>query len=178
MVDHIIKPLTVEEIAELSASHPELSATSLNAYNELTRTSRMLVAQLDRVAQSRPTGLSVGRNAVLWTIVGYSGEEGITPAEIAESLDITRATVTGLLSALEQEGLVSRTPSLADRRRIHVVPTNKARKLIDKEWPLQSRDITLALEELTEREKEQLLKMLRKIRRGTHKIGRNPQKNS
>lgn len=170
MVDSVVRSLTLEEIKEICAAHPDLDPASLLAYNDLTHTSRMLVAALDRGAQGRSTGLSVGRNAVLWAITRHPDKAGITPAEIADLLDITRATVTGLLAALEQDGLVTRVPSIEDRRKVHVRPTPKARKLIDTEWPLSSRDITVALEELTGREKEQLHRILRKIRRGTRKI--------
>ena len=165
-----LKPLTLEEIAVMSAAYPDIDPASLEAYNELARTTRMLVAVLDRAAQFRPNGMSVGRNAVLWSVVRYPDKEGITPAEIATVLDITRATVTGLLSALEQDGLVKRIPSSEDRRKIHVRPTPRARALIDTEWPAGSKDITLAMAELTAAEKSQLLKILRKIRLGTNSL--------
>lgn len=166
----IIKPLSLEELSELAANYPDLDPKALEVYNEFTRTSRLLVAVIDRAASHRPSGLSAGRNAVLWAVMRYTGEEGITPAEIADALDITRATVTGLLSALEQDNLVTRVNSVEDRRRVYVKPTDEAHKYITVEWPETSRDITDALSELTGREKDHLLRILQKVRRGTSKV--------
>jgi MarR family transcriptional repressor of emrRAB len=174
-MDHVTeKPslelMSLQELADVSAEYPDIDPLALNVYNELTRSMRMLLAQLDKSAQMRPSGLSAGRNAVLWCVTRYPGAEGITPAEIADALDVTRATVTGLLSALEKDGLVERFPSSEDRRRIHVRPTPKARKVIAAEWPRASTDISVAMSELTERDKQQLLKLLAKVRRGARSV--------
>lgn len=158
--------LPLGEIERIVAEYPELDALSLDVYNQLTRTARMFVWELDRAAQLRRRGLSVGRNAALYCIMRYPGEDGITPAEIAQALDVTRATVTGLLNTLEKEGLIIRTPSDQDRRKIHIRPSKKAFQAIREEWPESSLDITNVMSEFTEREKRQLLKSFSKIRRG------------
>ena len=168
MADPIVRPLSIEELREMSAEYAEIDPHALEVYNELTRTTRLLVAEIDRLAQERESGMTAGRNAVLWSIMRYRGEEGITPAEIAAALDITRATVTGLLSALEKDGLITRSHSHEDRRRVHIKPTAKAWEHSRTEWPASSADITRAMSQLTERDKTQLLKMLRKIRQGSY----------
>jgi DNA-binding MarR family transcriptional regulator len=165
--------LSLDEIQRIVEEYPELDALSLDVYNQLTRTARMFVWELDRAAQARRRGLSVGRNAALYCIMRYKGEDGITPAEIAEALDVTRATVTGLLNTLEKESLIIRTPSSEDRRKIHIRPSKKAFEAIRDEWPESSLDITSVMSDLTEREKRQLLKVLAKIRRGIVKLNRS-----
>jgi DNA-binding MarR family transcriptional regulator len=165
--------LSLEEIARIVEEYPELDALSLDVYNQLTRTTRMFVLELDRAAQVRRRGLSVGRNVALYCIMRYPGEDGITPAEIAEALNVTRATVTGLLNTLEKEGLIIRTPSDEDRRKIHIRPSRKAFEAIRDEWPESSLDITTVMSGLTEREKSQLLKALSKIRRGIAELRRS-----
>ncbi|MGW1028095.1 MarR family winged helix-turn-helix transcriptional regulator [Streptomyces sp. NPDC002577] len=49
------------------------------------------------------------------------------PSELAADLDLAPASVTGRLDALERRGLVSRTPSKSDRRRVDVVLTKSGR---------------------------------------------------
>ena len=153
MSNRKLRPLSLEEISQIAADYPDLDPRSLDVYNELTRTARLLVAEIDRASHERPAGLSAGRNAVLWVIMRYPDEEGITPAEIADALDITRATVTGLISALEKDGLVIRVNSQEDRRKVHVKATHKASDYIRLEWPQTSRDITVAMSRLTSAEK-------------------------
>lgn len=164
-----IPPVTLDDLEKVQDQYPYLDPLALNAYNELTRTTRMFTAALDNAAQARPTGQSVGRNAVLWCVINYP-EEGITPAEIADALDVTRATVTGLLSGLEKDGLIVRIPSQEDRRRVHVRPSAKGLTAIETEWPQSSLDITRAMEPLSDREKKQLISLLKKIRRGVYAI--------
>lgn len=170
MSDPKLRPLSLEEIRRIAADYPGLDPQSLDVYNELTRTARLLVAEVDRASLERPSGMSAGRNAVLWVVMRFPGEEGITPAEIADALDITRATVTGLMSALEKDGLLTRVNSQEDRRKVHVKATQKALEYTQLEWPKTSQDITMAMSQLTNNEKKQLIKMLRKIRQGTYQV--------
>lgn len=49
------------------------------------------------------------------------------PSELAQDLDLAPASVTGRLDALEKRGLVRRTPSTTDRRRVVVGLTDAGR---------------------------------------------------
>nr|WP_229851335.1 MarR family transcriptional regulator [Streptomyces roseolus] len=49
------------------------------------------------------------------------------PSELAQDLDLAPASVTGRLDALERRGLVRRTPSTTDRRRVVVELTEEGR---------------------------------------------------
>jgi len=162
-------PLSLEGLEQRAKEYPGLDAKALHAYNELTRTARAFVAALDRSAADG--GLSVGRNLVLWAIAQADPKVGTTPAEIADLVDVTRATVTGLLNGLEADGLIVRTPSTVDRRQVHVHLSAKAQKIIKQAWPRQSRDITRAMAGLTDREKLQLVDLMRKIRQQLRTLG-------
>ena len=50
-----------------------------------------------------------------------------TPSELAADLDLAPASVTGRLDVLERRGLVRRTPSTTDRRRVDVELTEAGR---------------------------------------------------
>ncbi|MFH9352966.1 MarR family winged helix-turn-helix transcriptional regulator [Kitasatospora sp. NPDC017646] len=59
-------------------------------------------------------GLSTGRYRLLADLEDHGGEK--SPSQLAASLGVSRATVTGLVDGLEREGLVARRPSTEDGR--------------------------------------------------------------
>lgn len=66
--------------------------------------------------------LSEGRLAALLAV---SAESGITPRALADRLEVTSATVTGLLDRLDRDGLIRRRPHATDRR-THTLETTPA----------------------------------------------------
>lgn len=69
----------------------------------------------ERCAEMLATlGLSEGRFAVLLLL---EQRPAPTPAELAENLGVTRATVTGLIAGLEAQGLLVREADASDGRR-------------------------------------------------------------
>ncbi|MEE1783730.1 MarR family transcriptional regulator [Streptomyces sp. SP17BM10] len=75
-------------------------------------------------------GLSTGRYRLLADLEDHGGEK--SPSQLAESLGVSRATVTGLVDGLEREGLVARRPSTEDGRRNVVILTARgAQRLRD-----------------------------------------------
>ncbi|MGW5345123.1 MarR family transcriptional regulator [Streptomyces sp. HUAS TT3] len=75
-------------------------------------------------------GLSTGRYRLLADLEDHGGEK--SPSQLAASLGVSRATVTGLVDGLEREGLVARRPSVDDGRGNVVILTARgADKLRD-----------------------------------------------
>ncbi|MFJ4186467.1 MarR family winged helix-turn-helix transcriptional regulator [Kitasatospora sp. NPDC089509] len=66
-------------------------------------------------------GLSTGRYRLLADLEDHGGEK--SPSQLAATLGVSRATVTGLVDGLEREGLVARRPSTEDGRGNVVVLT-------------------------------------------------------
>jgi DNA-binding MarR family transcriptional regulator len=89
-----------------------------------------------------------------------------TPAELAEHLAVTRATVTGLLDGLEEDGLVERSHRTDDRRSVSVTITKKGLGLIEKILPDHYARIAVLMKKLTRQEKKQLTVLLGKVREG------------
>ncbi|MFI8281045.1 MarR family winged helix-turn-helix transcriptional regulator [Streptomyces sp. NPDC085929] len=89
-------------------------------------------ARLDRASEvhfSR-SGLSTGRYRLLVDLEDSDGEK--SPSQLARSLGVSRATVTGLVGGLEREGLVARRASAEDGRGAVVVLTARgAQRLRD-----------------------------------------------
>ncbi|MEU3465469.1 MarR family transcriptional regulator [Streptomyces sp. NPDC006733] len=75
-------------------------------------------------------GLSTGRYRLLADLEDHGGEK--SPSRLAEDLDVSRATITGLLDGLEREGLIARRPSTEDGRgSVAVLTARGAQRLRD-----------------------------------------------
>ncbi|MEV7782529.1 MarR family transcriptional regulator [Kitasatospora sp. NPDC088351] len=75
-------------------------------------------------------GLSTGRYRLLADLEDHNGEK--SPSQLAASLGVSRATVTGLVDGLEREGLVARRPSTDDGRgNVVMLTTRGAQRLRD-----------------------------------------------
>lgn len=77
--------------------------------------------------------LSEGRLAVLLAV---SQEPGITPAALAAQLEVTRATVTGLLDGLEAQDLLFRATAEGDRRTLCIRTTTAGERLVESLTPV------------------------------------------
>lgn len=79
---------------------------------------------------------------------------------------MTRATVTGLLDGLEEDGLVERSHRTDDRRSVSVTITKKGLGMIEKMLPDHYARIGTLMKKLTRQEKKQLTVLLGKVREG------------
>ena len=79
-------------------------------------------------------GLSQGRLLILMLLTLQS-DQVWSPAKLAKSIGVTRATVTGLLNVLEKDGWVERRPYSKDGRMKEVVLNEAGRKKIDEFIP-------------------------------------------
>jgi DNA-binding MarR family transcriptional regulator len=71
--------------------------------------------------------------------------------------------MTSRLDALEKEGLVRRLRDPGDRRSVLVELTKKGRKKHEQALGIQAQKESLLAEALTDREKEQLNRLLRRV---------------
>jgi DNA-binding MarR family transcriptional regulator len=108
-------------------------------------------------------GVSQGRFTTLMAL-RRQPEGRATPAELAEHLAVTRATVTGLLDGLEEDGLLERSHRTDDRRSVSVTITKKGLALIEKILPDHYARIGALMKKLTRQEKKQLTVLLGKVR--------------
>jgi DNA-binding MarR family transcriptional regulator len=84
-------------------------------------------------------------------------------AELAKSVNLSHATVTDILNRLEKRGLIERTRSIVDRRRIMVMPTKQAISLIEKSPPLLQEEFSQRLTRLDDWEITQILSVLQRV---------------
>jgi DNA-binding MarR family transcriptional regulator len=85
--------------------------------HELHRVSKRMIGRLGLTAPQRLAVRFIGR------------EPGLTLGRLADLLHLTPGTVTGIVKRLEASGLVARTRSDADTRRMHLTLTGKGQTL-------------------------------------------------
>jgi len=78
-------------------------------------------------------GLSEGRFQILVRL-HHQPAGRITMGDLAEMLDITPRTVTGLVDNLERDGLVKRVDDPADRRSVYAEITEQGRERVKALW--------------------------------------------
>lgn len=91
----------------------------------------------------------------------------IETREIAKSQNVTRATVTSLISLLEEKGLCVRAQSTTDRRLVLVELTPAGEALIKQVFPRFNRGEAEIAASLTTEEQGILAHLLRKVINGT-----------
>jgi len=82
-----------------------------------------------REVDAKAMGLSPARASALSVLV-FGGPRSLT--ELADAEQVTPATMSKLVTALEREGLVRRYPDVNDARAIRLEPTAKARRILER----------------------------------------------
>jgi len=73
-----------------------------------------------------------------------------TPQAVAEFLGLTKGTVSQTLKILEQKGLLRKRGDANDKRLVHLKPTAKGRRLVERAVPSES--LTLGIDKLSNSE--------------------------
>jgi len=152
--------LTIRKVAEgIDGLDREAVETFLATHRAMKR---FRAAFHEHFAQER---LSPPRFAVLVALLDRE-EEGLTPAELADELSVSRASMTGFLDGLEQMELIGRERHPSDRRMTMVCITAKGRALLESVLPMHVRLMAEIFAGLTHAEMLQLQTLMWKVARG------------
>jgi DNA-binding MarR family transcriptional regulator len=86
-----------------------------------------------------------------------------TVSELARAVNLSQATVTGILDRLERKGMISRRRSTEDKRKVLVEPTAGAVAALAGGPPLLQEHFTRSFGDLADWEQSQILSSLQRI---------------
>ncbi len=155
-----------ECLLEAANTFPELDPSSCEAFLHLLRTGDEAFLYTERNLTEH--GISHGRFGVLMLLWGQSHNpeahrHGMTPAELADQSNVTRATMTGLIDTLVRDAFVKRTADKDDRRMMRVALTPKAEKFLERLLPGHFQRMAALMNPLSQSEQKTLVKLLNKI---------------
>lgn len=87
----------------------------------------------------------------------------LSAGELARGIAVSQATITGVVDRLEVRGLVTRTRSAEDRRRVVIELTGAGREVVATSPPPLHERFMVRLAELPEAERHEIDRMLRRI---------------
>src|SRR5688572_20928940 len=120
---------------------------------------RMLRWEFDRRAQT------IGLTRSQWSVLAHlRREDGVQQQRLAELLELTPITMTGLLDRLERDGWVERRPDPEDRRAKRIFLTEKVAPVMKKIQALGKEVRQSAVEGLSEAEQQKLISLLLRVR--------------
>jgi DNA-binding MarR family transcriptional regulator len=99
---------------------------------------------------------------LLWA----SGASGVPHKDIVQALEVSRATVSGLMAALERDGLVKSTVAHDDRRNLIANLTSRGRAIFEKAIDANLTSLRAAFATLSADELGLLASLLHRIRQG------------
>jgi DNA-binding MarR family transcriptional regulator len=147
--------------------HEELPGVEVGVMAEVARmlhVARLLGERLS--ANAAEHGLQLGEGDVLFTLRRAGAPYRLSPTELAGSTLVTTGTMTNRLDKLESRGLVRRLPNPDDRRGLAVELTAEGKRLVDRVVPEHVANEREMLSVLSEREREQLSRLMRKLLAG------------
>jgi DNA-binding MarR family transcriptional regulator len=112
---------------------------------------RVSVSRLSRRMRSQAGSLSATQLAALGAV---SRHAALTPGELAEHEKVQPPSMTRVIAALEERGLLTRSPHPTDRRQVILSVTEEGEKLLKEERRRKEAWLAQRLAELTPEEQE------------------------
>jgi DNA-binding MarR family transcriptional regulator len=149
-----------ETMRECAQRYPELDPTALQTSLVLLRVASDLIAAMD--SELAGHGTSQGRFTILMLLENCSKPE-LSPSDLAEMSGVSRASISGLIDGLEEAGMVKRRADRRDRRALSVRLTKKGKRFLEKMLPAHFTFMARVMQNLSERERQQLISLVSKI---------------
>jgi DNA-binding MarR family transcriptional regulator len=152
----------VDRVVEAwAAERPDVDASPIQIIGRVSRLSRQIDHRLKAVFHEH--GLDAWEYDLLASLRRAGPPYDLTAGEILEALMITSGAVTNRIDRLEQRGYVRRQVGTGDKRFVRVRLTAAGRKVMDAALPDHLANESEILAPLTDTERRQLAKLLRKL---------------
>lgn len=154
---------TDEVLGKFAERYPDADITAISGFLHLLRVATDLSVALDTCLSKH--GLLQGRWWVLILLMREASKTS-TPSALADKAGVTRATMTGLIDGLEQNGLVERRYAKDDRRSVLVKLTDTGQAKLDDVMPDYYRRLRKCMRGVNETKRAQLQEILGLINSG------------
>ena len=148
-------------VSQWKAERPDLDLDTMALVARLLHVARLAGLRIDTFAGER--GINRGEGDVLFTLRRAGPPYRLSPSQLADSLLVASGTMTNRLDRLEERELIRRIPHPDDRRSLEVELTPGGRRLVDEAVTAHVANEQQMLEPLSEREREQLGRITRKL---------------
>lgn len=154
---------TAAVLDQFAERYPDADVTAVSSFLQLLRAATDLSIALDICLSKH--GLLQGRWWVLILLMRETTKTS-TPSSLADKAGVSRATMTGLLDGLAQNGLVERVFAQDDRRSVLIHLTDAGQAKLDAVMPDYYRRVRLCMQTLDEEKRTQLRQILGLIKLG------------
>ena len=156
------RPLSLDPIAEARRQWEQRwdGAEEMAAATSIMRAQQIVQTRVEDVL--RPFDLTFARYEAL-VLLGFTRRGALPMGKMGERLMIHPTSVTNIVDRLEAQGFVRRRPHQTDRRTTLVEITETGRQITER----ATKEViasAFGLEALSDREVEQLTRLLRKVR--------------
>lgn len=148
-------------LAQWHRERPDLDVSPMGLIGRATRLAHHFRKAIGKTFAE--FGLQLGEFDVLATLRRSGAPYQLTPTELFRSMMVSSGTMTNRIDRLEQSGLVERIPDVRDRRGTLIQLTDKGFDLINDAVTAHVENEHRILSDLTDREKEALSDLLRKL---------------
>ncbi len=153
-----------DSLQERAVRYPDLDVGAVEATLSLLRVAGDVLEGMG--AHLARQGISQGRFLVLILLSRRCAEAGMSPSDLAQCLDVSRANITGLLDGLEKDGFVRRRQHPEDRRALTIHLTVAGHDFLEAMLPEHYRRIAGLMVHLAPDERRELTQLLGKVARG------------
>ncbi|HVD98883.1 MAG TPA: MarR family transcriptional regulator [Cytophagaceae bacterium] len=128
---------------------------------ELASSLRVVVSSLHKGLRKRTSAMTTYSMTEMETIGHLFRNDFLLPTELANLTRITTQSMSQILTKMEQQKLIKKTPSREDKRKVCISLTASGRKLVDTTLYEKDEWLKNIIENnLTEKEKDILIKVL------------------
>lgn len=149
-----------ETLLSYAQRYPGVNPSAIEAYLNFLRTGTDALEATEAFLAKK--GTSQGRFTVL-TLLNREPGAALCPCDLAKRAGVTKATMTGLLQGLEEEGLIKRFRPREDGRMFLIRLSPKGQKYVDSVLPELLQRIGGFMAGLNTRERKTLLELLLKM---------------
>jgi DNA-binding MarR family transcriptional regulator len=149
-------------VAQWRRERPDLDPSAKEITGRVLRLSSLFQQAYAKQAFG-PLGLTDGSYGVLVALRRSGAPFELTPTELARHRMMSSGGMTLVVDRLERDGLVERSPNPQDRRGSLVRLTKAGKEAVDRAMERHAAAEQALVEGLSERDREQLAKLLRKL---------------